>query len=120
MNGENVEIVSYLALGVLFATVASLALRRKGWRGIAVVTSSAVVVLLVIGIWLVNKEPPSEGWTIGPTILLALLPPSLAAAFVWAPAKRDLPIVLQCVMGAVGWVAGGFTAFIAGILLSGF
>ena len=113
----NIAIVFYFALGALFAFTASRVVARGGWSRITALITGAVLVLLVIGLWFEGRAPESERM-IGFPILLALLSPTLAAAVVWVAATRGSSVVLQWVMGAVGWTAGLIVTSFAALALN--
>ena len=109
----NLAVILYFVLGAIFAFTGSRVAGRGGWSRIVALVTTAVVVLLVMGIWLEGKAPESERM-IGFPILLAFLSPTLAAAVVWVTAIRGSSAVLQWVGGAVGWATGlVITSFVA-------
>ena len=109
--------ISYLVLGALFAFVASRVLKMGGWWRIVLATASAVVLLLVAGLWLESQAPSSER-AMGFPILVALLSPSLAVAVVWIAAIRGSSMVWQWVVATFGWTAGFVVTSFAALSLN--
>jgi hypothetical protein len=99
------DIFLYLLLGALFVFAASFILKRSGWRRLALITLSTILLLLVVGLWLESKAPRSET-AVGLPILLAVLSPTLAAAVIFELGRRGSSVALQCVIGSFVWAVG--------------
>jgi hypothetical protein len=115
--GSDMEIVLYLALGAIFAFAAGRILKKGGMRQLALMTFAATLILLVLGVWLENKTPPSET-AMGFPILLALLSPALSAAVVWGVSTSGSSVFLQVVVGTFAWAFGFLITSIAGLALN--
>jgi hypothetical protein len=114
---NDMDVFLYLLLGALFAFTASVILKRSGWRRLALITLSTVILLLVVGLWLQSRVPRSET-AVGLPILLAVLSPTLVAGVIFALGRRGSSIALQCLIGAFIWAVGLVITTVAAVSLN--
>ena len=112
-------VLLYLLLGAIFAIAASLSFNRGGAKLLALTTLLAAVLFLAVGLWQHSTIPHNETG-IGLPILLALVPPTAAAAaaVIRGNGHRNSSLRVQWIKGMLVWGGGFVAAGLAALLLN--
>jgi hypothetical protein len=105
---------AYFLLGAVFVTIAIVAHKMGGVRLLAIAAFLTVVLVLAVGLWDWRRQPRVET-QIGLPVLLALVPPTVAALAIARLAKAQLSLASQWFFGSLAWVVGFLATWIVAL-----